>query len=373
MQSEIDKKEELDAIKLMIDDAKKRGVQDEDILEMIDKSNINQDSMDDVYLILEQSGINISGIVEDDIIDIDGDSTEEVVEEDLNVMFLDADGEQSIDSFQSFLRKIGRIPLLTQEEEVKYAKMIIEDPENAKWAKDQMVNHNLKLVVSIAKKYHNTGMHLEDLIQEGTIGLMKAVDKYDYTKGFKFSTYATWWIRQSVSRSISDQAKTIRIPVHMTETINKLTRVRSKLSNDLNRDPSLEEIATAMGMTPDKVQEIMNYALDPLSLETPVGDEGDTNLADFVPDNDTMTAHEKMVKDLVHDKLIEAIETLTPREQMVLKMRYGLDMERTFTLEEIGKKFNITRERIRQIEAKAIKKLKHPSRRGILEEFADEY
>lgn len=369
MQSE-QKSKELEQIKLIVEDAKKRGVKDEEILELIDKSDINQDKMDDVYMILEQSGVDISGILEDDI---------KAAEEDLNlnddsdIMITDADGEQSIDSFQSFLRQIGRIPLLTHEEEIKYAKMIVEDPENAKYAKDQMVNHNLKLVVSIAKKYHNTGMHLEDLIQEGTIGLMKAVDKYDYTKGYKFSTYATWWIRQSVSRSISDQSKTIRIPVHMAETINKMNRIKSKLSNELNRDPSIEEIAEAMGITPDKVQEIMNYALDPVSLETPVGDEGDTNLADFVPDNNSQTAHDKLVKELVHDKLIEAIETLTPREQQVLKMRYGLDMDRTYTLEEIGNKFNITRERIRQIEAKAIKKLKHPSRRGILDEFADEY
>lgn len=369
MQSE-QKSKELEQIKLIVEDAKKRGVKDEEILELIDKSDINQDKMDDVYMILEQSGVDISGILEDDIRAAEEDLD---LSDDSDIMITDADGEQSIDSFQSFLRQIGRIPLLTHEEEIKYAKMIVEDPENAKYAKDQMVNHNLKLVVSIAKKYHNTGMHLEDLIQEGTIGLMKAVDKYDYTKGYKFSTYATWWIRQSVSRSISDQSKTIRIPVHMAETINKMNRIKSKLSNELNRDPSIEEIAEAMGVTPDKVQEIMNYALDPVSLETPVGDEGDTNLADFVPDNNSQTAHDKLVKELVHDKLIEAIETLTPREQQVLKMRYGLDMDRTYTLEEIGNKFNITRERIRQIEAKAIKKLKHPSRRGILDEFADEY
>ena len=359
MQSE-QKSKELEQIKLIVEDAKKRGVKDEEILELIDKSDINQDKMDDVYMILEQSGVDISGILEDDIKAAEEDLD---LSDDSDIMITDADGEQSIDSFQSFLRQIGRIPLLTHEEEIKYAKMIVEDPENAKYAKDQMVNHNLKLVVSIAKKYHNTGMHLEDLIQEGTIGLMKAVDKYDYTKGYKFSTYATWWIRQSVSRSISDQSKTIRIPVHMAETINKMNRIKSKLSNELNRDPSIEEIAEAMGITPDKVQEIMNYALDPVSLETPVGDEGDTNLADFVPDNNSQTAHDKLVKELVHDKLIEAIETLTPREQQVLKMRYGLDMDRTYTLEEIGNKFNITRERIRQIEAKAIKKLKHPSRR----------
>lgn len=369
MQSE-QKSKELEQIKLIVEDAKKRGVKDEEILELIDKSDINQDKMDDVYMILEQSGVDISGILEDDIKAAEEDLD---LSNDSDIMITDADGEQSIDSFQSFLRQIGRIPLLTHKEEIKYAKMIVENPENAKYAKDQMVNHNLKLVVSIAKKYHNTGMHLEDLIQEGTIGLMKAVDKYDYTKGYKFSTYATWWIRQSVSRSISDQSKTIRIPVHMAETINKMNRIKSKLSNELNRDPSIEEIAEAMGITPDKVQEIMNYALDPVSLETPVGDEGDTNLADFVPDNNSQTAHDKLVKELVHDKLIEAIETLTPREQQVLKMRYGLDMDRTYTLEEIGNKFNITRERIRQIEAKAIKKLKHPSRRGILDEFADEY
>ena len=369
MQSE-QKSKELEQIKLIVEDAKKRGVKDEEILELIDKSDINQDKMDDVYMILEQSGVDISGILEDDIKAAEEDLD---LKDDSDIMITDADGEQSIDSFQSFLRQIGRIPLLTHKEEIKYAKMIVENPENAKYAKDQMVNHNLKLVVSIAKKYHNTGMHLEDLIQEGTIGLMKAVDKYDYTKGYKFSTYATWWIRQSVSRSISDQSKTIRIPVHMAETINKMNRIKSKLSNELNRDPSIEEIAEAMGITPDKVQEIMNYALDPVSLETPVGDEGDTNLADFVPDNNSQTAHDKLVKELVHDKLIEAIETLTPREQQVLKMRYGLDMDRTYTLEEIGNKFNITRERIRQIEAKAIKKLKHPSRRGILDEFADEY
>jgi RNA polymerase primary sigma factor len=372
MQSEIDRMQELESIKLMIEDAKKRGVEDSEILDMIDKSDINQDKMDDVYLILEQSGVNLSGLLEEEIKDVVDDFSIDVDEE-INAMITDADGELSIDSFQLFLRRIGRIPLLTQEEEIKYAKMIIEQPEKAAYAKEQMTNHNLKLVVSIAKKYHNTGMHLEDLIQEGTIGLMKAIDKYDYTKGFKFSTYATWWIRQSVSRSISDQAKTIRIPVHMTETINKLTRVKSKLSNELNRDPSIEEIAKAMGMPPEKVQEIMNYALDPVSLETPVGDEGDTNLADFVPDNNSETAYDMLKKELVHNKLIEAIETLTPREQTVLKMRYGLDMERIYTLEEIGKKFGITRERIRQIEAKAVKKLKHPSRRGILDEFADEY
>lgn len=368
MQTE-EKSKELAQIKAIIDDAKKRGAKDEEILEMIDKSDINQDKMDDVYIILEQSGVNITGILDEEVKEAD----ELIATDDLNVTMKDSDGSESIDSFQFFLKQIGKIPLLTKAEEIKYAKMIIEEPEKAKYAKDEMVNHNLKLVVSIAKKYHNTGMHLEDLIQEGTIGLMKAVDKYDYTKGFKFSTYATWWIRQSVSRSISDQSKTIRVPVHMSETINKMKRVKSKLSNELNRDPSLEEIGDAMGMTSDKIQEIMNYALDPVSLETPVGDEGDTSLADFVPDSNFQTAQDKMVKELVHDKLIEAIETLTPREQEVLKMRFGLDMDRTYTLEEIGKKFDITRERIRQIEAKAIKKLKHPSRRGILDEFSDEY
>lgn len=355
----------LQQIRDYVEEAKRKNVPDQTILEMIDKSHISQEIMDDAYLILEEHGVNLDNMVKE---------AEEILEEEIDSATAEtSEDAEFLDGLQMFMHQIGKIPLLTHDEEVKYAKMIEEEPSKAAYAKQQLTEHNLRLVVSIAKRYHNTGMLLEDLIQEGSMGLMKAVDKYDYRKGFRFSTYATWWIRQSVSRSISDQAKTIRIPVHMTETINKMKRVKAKISNEKGREATPEEVAEIMGLTPERVQEIEGFALDPVSLESPVGDEGDTNLADFVPDTNTESAHDKMVKDLVHDKLIQAIETLTPREQKVVKMRYGLDMDRTYTLEEIGNMFGITRERIRQIEAKAIKKLSHPSRRGILDDISDEY
>ena len=273
------------------------------------------------------------------------------------------------DPVKMYLKEIGRVELLSHDEEIDLAKRILEGDEEAK---KKLAAANLRLVVSIAKRYVGRGMLFLDLIQEGNMGLIKAVEKFDYTKGFKFSTYATWWIRQAITRAIADQARTIRIPVHMVETINKLTRVQRQLIQELGREPLAEEIAEKMdGMTPEKVREIQKISLEPVSLETPIGEEDDSHLGDFIEDEGAMSPDDYAANELLKDELNEVLLELTDREEKVLRLRFGLDDGRTRTLEEVGKEFNVTRERIRQIEAKALRKLKHPSRSKRLKDFLD--
>ena len=268
-----------------------------------------------------------------------------------------------------YLKEIGRVPLLKAEDEIEIAKRIEQGDQEAK---NILISSNLRLVVSIAKNYVGRGMLFLDLIQEGNMGLVKAVEKFDYTKGFKFSTYATWWIRQAITRAIADQARTIRIPVHMVETINKLTRVQRQLVQELGRDPSAEEISARMdGISPEKVREIQKIALEPVSLETPIGEEDDSHLGDFIEDKDAMSPDEYANNQLLKDEINNVLKGLTEREEKVLRLRFGLYDGRTRTLEEVGKEFNVTRERIRQIEAKALRKLKHPNRSKRLKDFFD--
>lgn len=272
------------------------------------------------------------------------------------------------DPVRMYLKEIGKIPLLKPHEEVEYAKRMAEGDE---FAKQKLVEANLRLVVSIAKRYVGRGMLFLDLIQEGNLGLIKAVEKFDYKKGYKFSTYATWWIRQAITRAIADQARTIRIPVHMVETINKLIRVSRQLLQELGRDPKPDEIAKEMNMTEEKVREIMKIAQDPVSLETPIGEEEDSHLGDFIPDEDAPAPAEAAAYSLLKEQIEEVLNTLNDREQNVLKLRFGLEDGRARTLEEVGKEFDVTRERIRQIEAKALRKLRHPSRSKKLRDFLD--
>ena len=273
------------------------------------------------------------------------------------------------DPVKMYLKEIGRVELLSHDEEISLAKRILDGDEDAK---KKLAAANLRLVVSIAKRYVGRGMLFLDLIQEGNMGLIKAVEKFDYTKGFKFSTYATWWIRQAITRAIADQARTIRIPVHMVETINKLTRVQRQLIQELGREPSAEEISEKMdGMSPEKVREIQKISLEPVSLETPIGEEDDSHLGDFIEDEGAMSPDDYAANELLKDELNEVLLELTDREEKVLRLRFGLDDGRTRTLEEVGKEFNVTRERIRQIEAKALRKLKHPSRSKRLKDFLD--
>lgn len=272
------------------------------------------------------------------------------------------------DPVRMYLKEIGKIPLLKPHEEVNYAKLMAEGDE---YAKQKLVEANLRLVVSIAKRYVGRGMLFLDLIQEGNLGLIKAVEKFDYNKGFKFSTYATWWIRQAITRAIADQARTIRIPVHMVETINKLIRVSRQLLQELGRDPKPEEIAKEMNMSEEKVREIIKIAQDPVSLETPIGEEEDSHLGDFIPDDDAPAPAEAAAYSLLKEQIEEVLSTLNEREQKVLKLRFGLEDGRARTLEEVGNEFDVTRERIRQIEAKALRKLRHPSRSKKLKDYLD--
>lgn len=346
----------MDDIREFIMMSKKSGHSNSRILDDIEKFDIPQDRMNDLFCILDECGVKI---------DEEDDSNTSKKMKDIT-----EDNYEAINSLQLYLKEIGSIPLLTHEEEISLAKRI----ENGdSYAKEQMVNHNLKLVVSIARKYHTTTMTLDDLIQEGSIGLMKAVEKFDYTKGFKFSTYATWWIRQAVTRAISDQARTIRLPVHMMETINKMSKVKCKLANELNREPEINEIAKAMDMTPKRVKEIMDYGLDPVSLETPIGEEGESSLSDFVEDEKFVSAQEQLEQNELSERIIEMLESLPSRECDVIKRRFGIGYNQVFTLEEIGNMYGITRERIRQIEARAIKRLQEDKNKAYLHGYVDEY
>ena len=315
----------------------------------------------------EKQGVDVLNTNEEDDGDdnfIDDDTEEVEIIDDADIL----EGVSLEDPVRMYLKEIGNIPLLTAEEEVFLAQRIEKGDEQAR---KQLIEANLRLVVSIAKRYVGKGMFFLDLIQEGNLGLMKAVEKFDYTKGYKFSTYATWWIRQAITRAIADQARTIRIPVHMVETIHKVSRCQRQLLQELGHEATAEEVAERIGMSPDKVREIMKIAQDPVSLETPIGEEEDSHLGDFIPDDDSPAPAEAASYELLKEQLEEVLHTLTSREEHVLKLRFGLEDGRTRTLEEVGKEFNITRERIRQIEAKALRKLRHPSRSKRLKDYLD--
>ncbi len=330
----------------------------DEINAVMDEMEMDAEIMEKIYEVAEQMGINVIG-------DYENASEEKNGEHDLESM---ADGVGLEDHVRMYLKEIGKVPLLSAEEEVALAIAIENGDEDAK---RRLNEANLRLVVSIAKRYVGKSMQFLDLIQEGNLGLLKAVEKFDYRKGYKFSTYATWWIRQAITRAIADQGRTIRIPVHMVETIHKLGRVSRQLSQELGKDPTPEQIAEEMGMTVEKVREIMKISQDPVSLETPVGEEEDSHIGDFIPDDDAPTPSESAASTLLREQLMEVLQTLTPREQKVLKLRFGLEDGRQRTLEEVGREFNVTRERIRQIEAKALRKLRHPSRSKKLKDYID--
>lgn len=324
---------------------------------------LTSDMMEAIYDYLEQNGIDVLTLaaVEDNDDDLD-----EPIEDDTEIAV--PDGVSIEDPVRMYLKEIGKVPLLSADEEIELAKKMEEGDESAK---KKLAEANLRLVVSIAKRYVGRGMLFLDLIQEGNLGLIKAVEKFDYHKGYKFSTYATWWIRQAITRAIADQARTIRIPVHMVETINKLIRISRQLLQELGREPTAEELAVEMQMPEEKVREIMKIAQEPVSLETPIGEEEDSHLGDFIPDDDIPAPAEAAAFTLLKEQLIEVLDTLTEREEKVLRLRFGLDDGRARTLEEVGKEFNVTRERIRQIEAKALRKLRHPSRSKKLKDYLE--
>ncbi len=360
--------------KLDVNDLIERGkakgsLSNAEILEVLEDCDIEQ--MEKIYEQIESNGIEITGFDTVDIDDIAGDEDDiDGVEspEDMEKM-LSQEGLAIDDPVRMYLKEIGKIPLLDAEKETELAERISRGDEKAK---NELVEANLRLVVSIAKRYVGKGMFFLDLIQEGNLGLMKAVDKFDYQKGYKFSTYATWWIRQAITRAIADQARTIRIPVHMVETIHKVSRYSRQLLQELGHEASADEIAEKMGMSADKVREILKIAQDPVSLETPIGEEEDSHLGDFIEDYDSPAPAETASYALLRKHLCAVLHTLTPREEHVLKLRFGLEDGRTRTLEEVGKEFDITRERIRQIEAKALRKLRHPSRSKRLKDYLDQ-
>ena len=321
---------------------------------------VDSDTLDDLYNLLVENNIEVVSEMADNSND-DEDPNDLIVED----LTLTKDVKIN-DPVRMYLKEIGRINLLTTDEEFEYAKLAEQGDE---YAKKMLAESNLRLVVSIAKRYVGRGMLFLDLIQEGNIGLMKAVDKFDPTKGYKFSTYATWWIRQAITRAIADQARTIRVPVHMVETINKLARVQRQLTQELNREPSEEEIAKKLGITVDKVREVYKISQDPVSLETPIGEEDDSHLGDFIRDEITMSPEEYATVEMLKSELANVLSTLTEREEKVLRLRFGLDDGQCRTLEEVGQIFGVTRERIRQIEAKALRKLRHPSRSRKLKDF----
>ncbi|KSU86822.1 RNA polymerase subunit sigma [Bacillus sp. VT 712] len=348
---------------------KKRGVLTyEEIAERMANFEIESDQMDEYYEFLGEQGVEVMSEAEANE-DADPDIQQLSKEEEFDLNDLSVPpGVKINDPVRMYLKEIGRVDLLSAEEEINLAKRIEEGDEEAK---RRLAEANLRLVVSIAKRYVGRGMLFLDLIQEGNMGLIKAVEKFDYRKGYKFSTYATWWIRQAITRAIADQARTIRIPVHMVETINKLIRVQRQLLQDLGREPSPEEIAEDMDLMPEKVREILKIAQEPVSLETPIGEEDDSHLGDFIEDQDATSPSEHAAYELLKEQLEDVLDTLTDREENVLRLRFGLDDGRTRTLEEVGKVFGVTRERIRQIEAKALRKLRHPSRSKRLKDFLE--
>lgn len=352
-----DKNAKMTIVKKLIEKGKKSGTLTyKEIMDELDEIELSPEQIEKIYEVLESMGIEVLG-------DIAGN---EAVEEELDLSI--PEGIAIDDPVRMYLKEIGKVPLLSSEEEISLAKRIEEGDQ---YAKKKLAEANLRLVVSIAKRYVGRGMLFLDLIQEGNLGLIKAVEKFDYRKGYKFSTYATWWIRQAITRAIADQARTIRIPVHMVETINKLIRVQRQLIQELGRDPSPEELSKHMDMPVDKVREILKIAQEPVSLETPIGEEEDSHLGDFIPDDDAPAPAEAAAFTMLKEQLINVLDTLTPREEKVLRLRFGLDDGRARTLEEVGKEFNVTRERIRQIEAKALRKLRHPSRSKKLKDYLD--
>ena len=361
-------KDKIAAEKKLLAKGKKNGTLTyKEIMDTLEEIYLDTDEIDEIYQRLEDSGIEILGEKDDEVLLDNEDSEKE--EEDVKIESLDVPKGVSIDDpVRMYLKEIGRIPLLTGDEEIELAQGMEAGDEIAK---KKLAEANLRLVVSIAKRYVGRGMLFLDLIQEGNLGLMKAVEKFDYRKGYKFSTYATWWIRQAITRAIADQARTIRIPVHMVETINKLVRVQRQLVQELGRDPTPEEIGEEMLLDVERVREIMKIAQEPVSLETPIGEEEDSHLGDFIPDEDVIAPADAATFTMLREQLIEVLETLTPREQKVLRLRFGLDDGRARTLEEVGKEFEVTRERIRQIEAKALRKLRHPSRSKKLKDFLE--
>jgi RNA polymerase primary sigma factor len=350
----------------LIESGKKQGVLTyKSIMEKLASFEQDPQQIDDFFEVLTEQGIEVINDGEDEFNhNDDTENDDNFLQNDLSV----PPGVKINDPVRMYLKEIGRVPLLSAEEEVDLATRIEEGDEEAK---RRLAEANLRLVVSIAKRYVGRGMLFLDLIQEGNMGLIKAVEKFDYRKGFKFSTYATWWIRQAITRAIADQARTIRIPVHMVETINKLIRVSRQLLQELGREPMPEEIAKEMGLTPEKVREIMKIAQEPVSLETPIGEEDDSHLGDFIPDDDATAPAEAAAYELLKEQLKDVLDTLSEREENVLRLRFGLDDGRTRTLEEVGKVFGVTRERIRQIEAKALRKLRHPSRSKRLKDFLE--
>ena len=347
---------------------KKNSLEYQEISEFFKDMELDADEFEKILDFLETNNIDVLRIMDDDDIDddiiLDDEDEVEVEKIDLSV----PDGVSIEDPVRMYLKEIGKVPLLSAEEEIELAKrMELGDQE----AKKRLAEANLRLVVSIAKRYVGRGMQFLDLIQEGNLGLIKAVEKYDYRKGFKFSTYATWWIRQAITRAIADQARTIRIPVHMVETINKLVRVQRQLLQELGREPSPEEIADNMDIPVERVREIQKISQEPVSLETPIGEEEDSHLGDFIQDDNVPVPAEAAASTLLKEQLVEVLGTLTEREQKVLRLRFGMDDGRARTLEEVGKEFNVTRERIRQIEAKALRKLRHPSRSRKLRDYLD--
>lgn len=367
-----------DYINELIDRAKRKGsISYQEISDHLESIDLDKSQMDDLYDTLISMGVEI-------VSDTDPDDYEIIAmehEEEAEVEILADDGEMEIDleatlpkgiavddPVRMYLKEIGKVSLLSAEEEIELAKRMEQGDEEAK---KRLCEANLRLVVSIAKRYVGRGMLFLDLIQEGNLGLIKAVDKFDWRKGYKFSTYATWWIRQAITRSIADQARTIRIPVHMVETINKLIRISRQLLQEKGREPTPEEIADEMDISEDKVREILKIAQEPVSLETPIGEEEDSHLGDFIPDDDVPAPAEAAAFSMLKEQLVEVLDTLTEREQKVLRLRFGLDDGRARTLEEVGKRFDVTRERIRQIEAKALRKLRHPSRSKKLKDYLE--
>ena len=347
-------------LKDLIEKGKAKGMLTyEEIMDTFEDIELQPEQIEKIYEKIESMGIDVVGDIEPELEDLEDE--EEV---DISV----PEGVNIDDPVRMYLKEIGKVPLLSAEEEIELAlRMEAGDTE----AKRRLAEANLRLVVSIAKRYVGRGMLFLDLIQEGNLGLIKAVEKFDYRKGFKFSTYATWWIRQAITRAIADQARTIRIPVHMVETINKLIRVSRQLLQELGREPHPEEIAKEMNLSVEKVREIMKISQEPVSLETPIGEEEDSHLGDFIPDDDAPAPAEAAAFTLLKEQLIDVLDTLTPREEKVLRLRFGLDDGRARTLEEVGKEFNVTRERIRQIEAKALRKLRHPSRSKKLKDYLE--
>ena len=354
---------------------KKNVLEYQEISDFFKDQPLDAEQMDKIFDFLEASGVDVLRITDngaddlmlDDDMDIDGLDDEEEVELD-KIDLSVPEGVSIEDPVRMYLKEIGKVPLLSAEEEIELAKRM-ENGDQA--AKKRLAEANLRLVVSIAKRYVGRGMLFLDLIQEGNLGLIKAVEKFDYTKGYKFSTYATWWIRQAITRAIADQARTIRIPVHMVETINKLIRVSRQLLQELGREPTPEEIAEEMNMPVERVREILKISQEPVSLETPIGEEEDSHLGDFIQDDNVPVPADAAAFTLLKEQLVEVLSTLTEREQKVLRLRFGLDDGRARTLEEVGKEFSVTRERIRQIEAKALRKLRHPSRSRKLKDYLD--